>query len=338
MKKDRLNQLIKTLIVKNQFVTTRELSSELGIAEKTIYRMVRELNEIYFPEVLIVSEKGKGYCLNEHLKNGSINFIYNEYMSAEKRRENILEKLLMISPNSISTIVLGQEFYVSEAQILKDKQLLQRQISPYHLEILSRKGELLIRGHEFDIRQSIADMIPSFSTIDLDRLGMINDTSIDSTLAQFLQDELKKVERNLNAKIPYPYNVNIFYHLYIMVHRILESRILKHLPNEENSAIEIDEKDLYEESCRVIAAIETYMHREIPTVEIEYLYRYLVSSRFQSKKFVSRSPKFPKSAGWKTIWFNRRGRKSSFSQIQTDYEVRTLSELIEVIELLMNSA
>ncbi|WP_449176375.1 HAD family hydrolase [Streptococcus hyovaginalis] len=44
-----------------------------------------------------------------------------------------------------------------------------------------------------------------------------------------------------------------------------------------------------------------------------------------------------KSAGWKTIWFNRRGRKSSFSQIQTDYEVRTLSELIEVIELLMNS-
>lgn len=104
MKKDRLNQLIKTLIVKNQFVTTRELSSELGIAEKTIYRMVRELNEIYFPEVLIVSEKGKGYCLNEHLKNGSINFIYNEYMSAEKRRENILEKLLMISPNSISTI------------------------------------------------------------------------------------------------------------------------------------------------------------------------------------------------------------------------------------------
>ncbi|MGV3027678.1 HTH domain-containing protein [Streptococcus hyovaginalis] len=52
-----MNQLIKTLIVKNQFVTTRELSSELGIAEKTIYRMVRELNEIYFPEVLIVSEK-----------------------------------------------------------------------------------------------------------------------------------------------------------------------------------------------------------------------------------------------------------------------------------------
>ncbi|MGV3027677.1 helix-turn-helix domain-containing protein [Streptococcus hyovaginalis] len=130
-------------------------------------------------------------------------------MSAEKGRENILEKLLMISPNSISTIVLGQEFYVSEAQILKDKQLLQRQISPYHLEILSRKGELLIRGHEFDIRQAIADMIPSFSTIDLDRLGMINDTSIDSTLAQFLQDELKKVERNLNAQISYPYNVNI---------------------------------------------------------------------------------------------------------------------------------
>lgn len=44
-----------------------------------------------------------------------------------------------------------------------------------------------------------------------------------------------------------------------------------------------------------------------------------------------------KSAEWKTIWFNRRGRKSPFSQIQTDYEVRTLSELIEVIELLMNS-
>ena len=25
--------------------------------------------------------KNKGYCLNEHLKNGSINFIYNEYIT-----------------------------------------------------------------------------------------------------------------------------------------------------------------------------------------------------------------------------------------------------------------
>ncbi|WP_438838764.1 BglG family transcription antiterminator [Streptococcus pluranimalium] len=317
-KKDRLNQLIKTLTVKNQFVTARELSGELGISEKTIYRMVRELNEIYFPEVLIVSEKGKGYCLNEHLKNDSINFIENEYMSAEKRRENILERLLMISPNSISTIVLGQEFYVSEAQILKDKQLLQRQIAPYHLEILSRKGELLIRGHEFDIRQAIADLIPSFSTIDLDRLGMINDTSIESTLAQFLQDELKKVERNLNAQIPYPYNVNIFSHLYIMVHRILKSRILKHLPNEENSAIEIDEKDLYEESCRVIAAIETYIYREIPTVEIEYLYRYLVSSRFQSQKFVSGSPKFSKRVHTITTRFFEEFTLLNLSNVKED--------------------
>ncbi|WP_438837865.1 BglG family transcription antiterminator [Streptococcus pluranimalium] len=93
---------------------------------------------------------------------------------------------------------------------------------------------------------------------------------------------------------------------------------MKHLPNEENSAIEIDEKDLYEESCRVIAAIETYIYREISTVEIEYLYRYLVSSRFQSQKFVSGSPKFSKRVHTITTRFFEEFTLLNLSNVKED--------------------
>lgn len=90
-KQDRIDQLLKTLAMKKQFVTARELSCELGISEKTIYRLIRELNDNYFPETLILSEKGKGYLLNKHFKSKSIHLLNDNQMSAEKRRESILK-------------------------------------------------------------------------------------------------------------------------------------------------------------------------------------------------------------------------------------------------------
>lgn len=317
-KQSRIDQLFKVLSTKKQFITAKALSCELGISEKTIYRLVRELNDNYFPEVLILSEKGKGYRLNEHFKNRPIHLFDDNEMSAENRRESILERLLMISPNSISTIVLGQEFFVSEAQILKDKQLLQKQLSPYNLEILSRKGGLLIRGNEFDIRQAIADLIPSFSTIDLDRLEFHEDQTIDLKLAQFLQSEIKKIEYNLQDKIPYPYDVNIFSHLYIMVNRILKVRRFGQLQKDEKSVVTIEEKDIYHESKRVIDAIEQFIQKKIPEVEIDYLYRYLISSRFQNKKVLSETSQFSKKVRLITRRYFDKFTLFNLSNVQED--------------------
>ncbi|MGT2832682.1 BglG family transcription antiterminator [Streptococcus halotolerans] len=317
-KQNRIDQLFKILSKKKQFITAKTLSCELGISEKTVYRLVRELNDNYFPELPILSEKGKGYRINEQFKYRSIHLFNDNEMSAEKRRENILERLLMISPSSISTIALGQEFFVSDSQILKDKQLLQKQLFPYNLDILSRKGELLIRGNEFDVRQAIVDLIPSFSTIDLDRLEFHEDPTINLELAQFLQSEIKKIEYNLQDKIPYPYNVNIFSHLYIMVNRILKVRKFDQLPKNENGVATIEEKAIYHESKRVVNAIEHFIYKKIPEIEVDYLYRYLISSRFQNKKVVSETPQFSKKIRQITRQYFDKFTLFDLSNIQDD--------------------
>lgn len=183
---------------------------------------------------------------------------------------------------------------MSDSQIQKDKQLLQSQIASYNLEILSRKGELLIKGNEVDIRQAVADLIPSFSTIDLDRLEFHEDQTVDLNLAKLLQSEIKKIEHNVQDKIPYPYNVNIFSHLYIMVNRILKARSCNQLLEDNNRTFSIENDAIFQESKRVIDSIEHFINKEIPKSEIDNLYRYLISSRFQNKKVVSETPQFSK--------------------------------------------
>ncbi|NLQ33331.1 BglG family transcription antiterminator, partial [Streptococcus mutans] len=88
-----------------------------------------------------------------------------------------------------------------------------------------------------------------------------------------------KVESHLNAELPYPYNVNIFSHLYIMIERLKKenrkaSQSLVYF-NDDNDTMLLDE------SRKVIKDISDYLGRTIDDIEISYLYQYLYSSRFQ---------------------------------------------------------
>lgn len=132
------------------------------------------------------------------------------------------------------------------------------------------------------------------STIDLDRLEFHEDQTVDLNLAKLLQSEIKKIEHNVQDKIPYPYNVNIFSHLYIMVNRILKARSCNQLLEDNNRTFSIENDAIFQESKRVIDSIEHFINKEIPKSEIDNLYRYLISSRFQNKKVVSETPQFSK--------------------------------------------
>ncbi|MGO3781260.1 MAG: BglG family transcription antiterminator, partial [Enterococcus viikkiensis] len=89
----------------------------------------------------------------------------------------------------------------------------------------------------------------------------------------------------LSMTIPYPYNVNIFSHLYILISRL---RKVQHLPEEELNPLSSKEQAgleqdlrLYEVAEAAIKNVENYLHSLLPESEVYYLYQYLTSSRMQ---------------------------------------------------------
>jgi activator of the mannose operon (transcriptional antiterminator) len=279
--KVKFEKLIEILKKHSDFTTAKELSDDLKSSEKTIYRLVKEINDAYFPNELISSMKGKGFKLNRKYLSHQLTTSSYENFTPADRQLRILERLLLISPKRLLIYDLGQEFYVSDSVILKDKVEIQKKIENYNLKIKTHTGAIFVKGSEVDIRRAIADLVPTFNTIDIDDLSLSSQSdSFDHQIASFINNEIKLIEKHLQAELPYPYNINIFSHLYIMI-----ERLKKGSHGYKTSLLEFDESEfesaLLEESKRVIQDIGSYLGREIDDIEIKYLYQYLYSSRFQ---------------------------------------------------------
>jgi transcriptional antiterminator, BglG family len=105
--------------------------------------------------------------------------------------------------------------------------------------------------------------------------------TFDVNLARFILSKIKQVENYLHAELPYPYNVNIFSHLYIMIERLnkWEQKANQSQISFENGS-HFDQQ-LLQISRRIMTDISEYLGRKIADIEVSYLYQYLYSSRFQ---------------------------------------------------------
>ena len=62
-KKNREQRLLLLLTKRHDYITSEELAEHLETSQKTIYRLIKKINETH-GEGLIQSEKGRGYKLN----------------------------------------------------------------------------------------------------------------------------------------------------------------------------------------------------------------------------------------------------------------------------------
>lgn len=278
----QFDRLLAVLHQNSDYITAKSLSKQLNLSEKTVYRLVKEINQNYFPDELIIKKRGRGFKLNR-LKNYAtlINSKQNDFTPASRQLQ-IFERLLTISPKKLLIYDLAQEYYVSDSVIMKDKIEIQKRLNPFHLKISTRTGYIFITGSELDIRRALADLVPTFSMIDIDNLSNTSNKShFDLELAKIILEEFDQIETDLQARLPYPYNVNIFSHLYIMLERLKISS--RKIPNAEVVDIKMTDYDdlILKESKKIINDIGNRLGRSIDDLEINYLYQYLYSSRFQ---------------------------------------------------------
>lgn len=282
----RKQKMIHILSNKREHVTADELSKTLDISTKTVYRLVKQLNEDQTIDYTIISEKGKGYRLsfNDQSKTSSTTRKTNNVLSPLDRRSKVMEELLLSSPREKNIFDLYEEFYVSENVINFDEKIISEILARYDLQLIRNNKMIKVLGAESNIRKALKEYIQSTQNISLDELKTLKE-DFNRYDAEFVVRQLSVIEKRLDLVIPHPYNVNIFSHLYIFLSRFRKVGNIfssSHLSEEEMLQMKED-PELYETANYVIENIEMFLNTKLPEIESYFLYQYLVSSRMQKE-------------------------------------------------------
>lgn len=281
----RESQLIDIFLKNGPTLTGSQLAEIANVSTKTIYRTIKKINEASDEGDIVISEISKGFTL-DYDRYLNMNLIRERKKEIEpmERRNTVLLMLLFKSPNKSSLKKLYEKYYVSETVIANDVIRMGRLLKSYKLTIHRKKDACFINGKEADIRKAVNAIIDvshfidehAFSTKD----GLINAYDLDVITSQ-----LELMERRLENPIPYPYNINIFSHLYILINRFREGKVLT-----EEESLDIDQDEtvliqknqaLYSLAEDVILRIGNYLHTALPSSEVFFLFQYLLSSRLK---------------------------------------------------------
>lgn len=287
------SKILMYLSQKREFVTAKDLAEEFDVSRKTIYRWIKRINDESEFGDIILSDVGKGFKLDYetyiNYQTRDVN-ISVDNLSPENRRQRITKELLLSSPNPASINSLFEKFYLSESVIFNDEQIIANNLKKYDLSLKKKNRSLVIEGDEISIRKAIKDHIQIFNVIDIDELKNNKDLNFNRNDVLFILDQINIVESTLNISIPYPYNINIFSHLYILLNRtrsLFNFELDTIVSEQELSAMEED-SDLYHMAKLLYENIKKYLDMNLPHLEIYFIYQYLSSSRMQGSLWNSK--------------------------------------------------
>lgn len=185
----RKEELLKYLISKNEYISSKELSEYFDVSKKTIYRNIQEINSIIKPHCLqIESKKGLGYILNVDnedaiklkyiINTGKFSELNNEFTD----EESVIHKLF--SNKNYTIISLSDELYCSESKLRTVIKKVENKLKLFNLLVAVDKKNNFIQ-----ITGNIQDIFKC-------KLNYIQNKSIEYTL-NFIEcvnyEEIKKI-------------------------------------------------------------------------------------------------------------------------------------------------
>lgn len=286
MSNNRASNLIYLLVNNKDFVTAKELAGELHSSDKTIYRIIAQINDSYGDQPLIISERGRGYkvdyqrYLENNPQNTDVNGLSN--VTPVERRNQIMKHLLLIAPRRIRTNDLFETYFLSVSSQVSDEKIIAEILQRYNLKLEKDHDYLQVTGSELNIRDAIQSLINDAGIVDLNQV-LQNDNFPRKHDVRFVFEQIKYIETHIQSSIPYPYNLNLFSHMYILIDRMRNTKIAIKKGNDEALTAYLKtsslDQQLFEISQQVIRNTEAYANVKLPTIEGYYLYQYLVSSR-----------------------------------------------------------
>lgn len=195
---------------------------------------------------------------------------------------------MIASPKAVSITDIINSLYVSEAVIQNDEKMITAKIKKWNLSLVRKQRFLSIKGTEKNIRNAIIEVVLHVNnTTEISSLrnsiGKYDDQDFD-----FALEQLKFAVKSLNNNLPYPYNINFFTHIYILLNRARTYKSVNYSV-ESKSSIKRKSREnqkIFKICQKIIQNIESYLNVQPLSLEVEtyYLFEYLISSRLSDKK------------------------------------------------------
>lgn len=285
-------KILEFLVEKGGYATAQEISNYIGVTTKTIYRRIKNLREV-LDEEIIKSDRRKGYKLNYEkylsLLNGYQSFA-NENFSVENRRMSILIHLLTHSPKQVSIVDLSNQYYVSASSIVNDLDYIEKELKNENLILSKTNSGTSIVGAEKDVRKLLMHIFNRF-LMNLDRPILnsikIQGNSTEELITQFDKKEvieIKKILEEASNMLGYvieePYYINLLTHLLILLKRHQRNLEI----NDTKYDIDNLNKHKFDVSKFIIKKMESKFNIEINSLEINYVYAFLISTNKNNNK------------------------------------------------------
>lgn len=283
-KEDKKEIIINHLLNSTGYTKASELSKLLSVSSKSIYRLVKEINNTTVTKC-ICSERGKGFFVNPSFDTSELitdNFLNNEdfAMSPIERRNEIVKDLLINSPRSISVNHIINKYFVSESVLATDEKYILESLQYYKLHLIRKSRTIAIVGEERRIRTALMKYMETIH-IDFEQFTNIP-RNIEEKDMNFVNKQIKIIEKTLNVTISYPYNINIISHLYILILRFRRNgNCIEDEVSQNKKDIDKLDPSYYRVCDIIIKNFEKYLSSKLPVSEKEYLYKYLISYRVE---------------------------------------------------------
>ncbi len=283
------DELINLLLTSDRYIPTKEIASMLNVSTKTIYRMVKSMNDRSGDGPIIEVKPSRGLRLIKKIGD-SDHFAYRKEVpdrSPIERRNNLMLSLLFKAPFRVSRDDLFQPYYVSESVIKNDLRIINNQFHRYGLMIKQENNRIGISGPEANIRRAINEVLLKMNRFSENTLDFSSKTfDLNIYDQKFILAQLNELKSILGESIPFPYNINIFSHLYILIKRFREGHVIKNgnaqLDKQQQKLVQ-NNLSLYRLAKRIKTNIDHYLGVTLDEAESLYLLQYLVSTRLNSK-------------------------------------------------------
>ncbi|MBU6113412.1 MULTISPECIES: BglG family transcription antiterminator [Mammaliicoccus] len=272
------------------FVAANEISDKLLVSSKTIYRLVKKINEItkdQYGERMIESETGKGYKINKFYIDKNI------YSIVTIKEENFLLEtmltLLFQHPKKLRKNHIFCDSYMSESTEERRIRSIIEYLNEFNIDVYNMHNLLYVKGEEIDIRRAINSIL-----LTINKNQVLGDLGLDINASDkhFLDKQISLIEENLEVNLYYPYDVSIFTHLYMVLKRYREGRV-NQLENQD--ALDEEEKNKMNRNkeIKTIADILTrnlskHLCYDLHELESFFIFQNLYSLNIEKKEYIKK--------------------------------------------------
>ncbi|MEE3661819.1 PRD domain-containing protein [Brenneria sp. g21c3] len=286
---ERQLKIMRCLFTHNVYVSLESISNQTAISKRTLRRDIKDINDKLSADgIRIVSKRGSGVKTkfsdaNAEIASGKIFINEIDSFNNNVRLLKIASELLMNSPRSTSISELAKKYFISRASIVNDLKKIELWLSDFSLTLTKDLSGTRIEGSDQDIRVAMKALVLKSIYRQQNLMESRIDDSIILELSERFGEQhvlftvglISYIEKQLTYSIGDPYYINFFTHVLVLIHRI-NTREQTYLDaNPDFSAME---SRIYQISRAAVERIEYYYQVKLGTVELQYIYQYLVSS------------------------------------------------------------